>query len=148
MTSSISKRHLVQIKDDTSLKWLCNYQNICGMTMIPKRWDQALSPEQSRSTSQGKERITAMIFTIHVCFFKKRVKYSERWRKTSYKWEYDLELKICSVNKDGTSYLLSFWVSRNEKDSDSTHRVPCVTLKNHGRLHVQCLYGAQCCRKH
>lgn len=51
-------------------------------------------------------------------------------KETSYKWEYDLELKTYSVNKEWTSYLLGFWVSRNETDADGTCRVPCSTQKD------------------
>lgn len=59
------KRQLFQIKEDRSFKWLSKYQNMWDDN-DQKRWEQALSSDQLRGTSQGKGQITAMKSAVHL----------------------------------------------------------------------------------
>lgn len=66
MPSNTRQKHLVKIKDDTSLKRLCKYQNICGTTMIQKdenRLYHQISPE-----IQAKEKTKSQLQNLQFMF--------------------------------------------------------------------------------
>lgn len=65
-TQTAGKRHLVQIKEYTSLKQLRKYQNICGITMIQK--DENRPYHQISPEVQAKEKTKSWLWNLQFMF--------------------------------------------------------------------------------